>query len=136
MITRIAHLCISVKNLDESLKFYNTALGLPTKFRFLKDNKLFGVYLEVSDGNYIELFADRKDGAGDAGISHFCLEVTSVDEMIERLSGLGIACTPRQLGADNTYQTWATDPDGTRIEFHEYTATSSQKVGGDVQVNW
>lgn len=33
------------------------------------------------------------------------------------------------MGADHAYQAWLTDPDGVRIELHEYTPDCCQKTG-------
>lgn len=43
----------------------------------------------------------------------------------------GYAVTEKKLGADQSWQAWTTDPSGVRIEFHQYTAHSSQVTGKD-----
>ena len=35
----------------------------------------------------------------------------------------------KKMGADHAYQAWLTDPDGVRIELHEYTPDCCQKTG-------
>lgn len=44
MFKRIAHICLNVRNLQQSLDFY-TRLGLVPVFRFTRKGARFGVYL-------------------------------------------------------------------------------------------
>ena len=38
----------------------------------------------------------------------------------------GVTVTDKKLGSDNSWQAWLSDPDGNRIELHQYTAQSLQ----------
>lgn len=89
------------------------------------------MYLEVSPGNYLEFFQGTPKRHEDNVIRHICLEVKSVDETVRRLRACGYEATDKKMGADNSWQAWTSDPDGTRIEFHEYTPASSQITGKD-----
>jgi hypothetical protein len=40
----------------------------------------------------------------------------------------GYETTEKKLGSDQSWQIWTTDPNGVRIEFHQYTADSSQRT--------
>ncbi len=106
-------------------------------FDFLKDGALFGFYLEVGRGHFIEIF---KAGPGTEirhqRIHHFCLEVEDIDAMRETLIKHGVEVTPKKLGCDQTWQFWCKDPDGTDLEFQQYTAQSSQFIRKNCIVDW
>lgn len=137
MIKSLAHLCVLAKNLDSSMAFYGDALGLKRHFEFHKDGRLHGFYLQVAPGQFIEVF--QTDAAAEIKhqrLHHFCLEVTDIDAMRDRLIQHGIAVTPKKLGCDQTWQCWCKDPDGTEIEFQQYTPQSSQFSRANCIVNW
>ena len=136
MVTRIAHVCLVVSDLPRSLEFYKNVFKIEEKFRFLKNDRQAGAYLEISPGNFIEFFDGRKGDVVNNGITHFCLETESLDTFSDHLGKLGVPHTPKKLGSDNSYQIWITDLDGNRIEIHEYTDRSSQYTGADAMVTW
>lgn len=138
MITRIAHLCLTSTDLARTEWFYCDVLGLERGFEFLRDGERFGFYLNVGEGNFIEVFhADALDAERVGhGIRHFCLEVEDVAAVEARLQEHGLAPWGRKLGADQSWQVWCKDPDGIPIEFHEYTDASSQRTGNPCIVDW
>lgn len=129
MIRGIAHLCIRVADLEQTARFYCDGLGLKKAFDFIRDGKVVGFYLHVGNGNYLEIFQREPVEAGPSPIDHLCLETDSIDEVNARLSAAGYAVGEKKMGADHAWQAWLTDPDGVRIELHEYTAESCQKTG-------
>ena len=137
VFTKLAHVCIYVKDLGRSVEFYSK-LGFRKRFVFNRNGSLFGVYLEFGDGNFIELFEDmaRSSAAALGRLAHFCLETPDIDAATESLSARGIEFTPKKLGRDSTYQIWLKDPDGNEFEIHQYTANSSQIIGGEVEADW
>jgi hypothetical protein len=50
---------------------------------------------------------------------------------VAALAAAGVEATPPKLGCDRSWQTWIRDPDGNRVELHQYTAESSQRTGRD-----
>jgi lactoylglutathione lyase/glyoxylase I family protein len=137
MIKALAHICIFAKDLERSRDFYCGALGLKPHFDFFKDSKPFGFYLQLAPSQFIEIFkADPKAEIRSQRIHHFCLEVGDIDAMRERLTKHGVAVTPKKLGCDKTWQCWCKDPDGTEIEFQQYTPESSQLTKRDCIVDW
>jgi catechol 2,3-dioxygenase-like lactoylglutathione lyase family enzyme len=136
MITRIAHVCLSVKNLEASLEFYESALGFSRRFSFIKRGKTVGVYLQIADRVYLEMFEKPGGAATNTGIVHICFETDDIDRAIQTLTSRGVVCSPKKLGADRSWQTWISDPDGNRIELHQYTNESSQRTGRDVEMDW
>ena len=137
MIKTLAHVCLFSRDLNRSLEFYCGALGLRRYFDFMKDGELFGFYLEVGAGQFIEVF---KTGAEEETkrqrIHHLCLEVEDVDALREALLKRGAAVTPKKLGCDQTWQCWCKDPDGTDVEFQQYTPQSSQFTRKPCVVDW
>jgi len=80
----------------------------------------------------------RRDEApqGTPQIGHICLETDDLDGMRKKLTAAGIETTEPKLGSDQSWQMWMHDPDGTAIEFHQYTPQSTQYTGEDCQVTW
>jgi len=104
-------------------------------FVFYRQENPFGFYLDCGARTFIEIFsgeAEPREGA----IRHLCLEVDNIDRTIARLRECGYEVTDKKLGSDRSWQCWSADPDGTRIEFHEYTPQSSQYTRAGVEVNW
>ena len=136
MFKRIAHVCLSVKDLDRSIAFYQK-LGLTVLFRFTRKGEKFGVYMKIDEGSFVEMFEDLDMGpVVNNGILHFALETDDIDAVVAQLTERGVACTPKKLGVDNTWQTWMEDPDGNRFEVHQYTPASTQFTGGTVEADW
>ena len=48
----------------------------------------------------------------------------------------GVAVTPKKLACDQTWQCWCKDPDGTDVEFQQYTPKSSQFTRANCSVDW
>jgi len=137
MIKTLAHICLHSKDLNQSLDFYCGALGLRRHFDFFKDGALFGFYLQVGPGHFIEIFkTDPNAEIRSQRIHHFCLEVEDIDAMRDSLIKHGVAVTPKKLGCDQTWQFWCKDPDGTDLEFQQYTAQSSQLTRKNCTVDW
>jgi lactoylglutathione lyase/glyoxylase I family protein len=137
MIKTLAHICLFSQDLDRSLDFYCGALGLKRHFDFFKDGKLFGFYLQVMPGQFIEIFKTAPDAEiRHQRIHHLCLEVENIDALRDALTRRGVEVTPKKLGCDQTWQCWCKDPDGTEIEFQQYTPKSSQFTKANCIVDW
>lgn len=134
MIKQLAHICIHTQSLEKTRHFYSEILGMALGFDFQRQDQLFGFYLKCGANTFIEVFQGDPGEVGN--INHLALEVHSMDDVIAKLKENDIEVTDKKLGADQSYQAWATDPNGVRIEFHEYTEQSMQVVGGTCQVNW
>lgn len=137
MIRKLGHLCLITDDLPRLLEFYTVKLGLRVKFPFVNaDGETFGYYLECGDSTFIEIFdqvlkqkqwGGELEKLGPGGCcNHFCLEVTGLAELRAALEAKGLTLTPIKTGMDQSLQSWTADPDGTPIEFMEYTARSWQ----------
>jgi glyoxylase I family protein len=137
MITGIAHLCIASTDLNQTLAFYTQALGFKKRFAFLRDDKEIGYYLQIADRAYVEVFLqEHAPSLEQPAIRHMCLQVDGIDHTLRQIRQAGYEASDKKLGADQTWQAWTADPDGIRIELHEYTEQSSQYTGQDVTVDW
>src|SRR4051812_24173145 len=120
MIKALAHVCIFSKDLDRSREFYCGALGLRRHFDFFKGGALFGFYLQVSAGQFIEVFkTEASEEIRRQRIHHLCLEVENIDELRDTLIKHGVEVTAKKLGCDQTWQCWCKDPDGVDVEFQQ-----------------
>jgi len=136
LIKQIAHICLGATDLKKSEHFYCTALGMKKKFRFIRDGKEFGLYLDLGNNTYIEIFEQTALETIDRHpIKHLCLQVADIDKVIVALRTHGYEVTDKHLGADHSWQCWVTDPHGVRIEMHQYTDESSQVTGQDCVMN-
>jgi len=132
VIRGIAHVCLGAKDLAATRKFYCEGLGFSKQFDFIRNGEVVGFYLKVAEGNFIEVFRqDEIHAHSQCPIMHICFEVDDVDALAAHLKSLGYAATDKLLGGDNSWQVWAADPAGVRIEFHQYTPESTQLTGLD-----
>lgn len=136
MIKALAHVCLFSRDLERTRRFYCDGLGLSVQFRFMRQGEPFGFYLKVSDSQFIEVFYRDEPSGGVAQIGHICLETDDLEALRRDLTAKGIETTEPKLGSDHSWQMWLRDPDGTAIEFHQYTAQSTQYTGGDCIVTW
>jgi catechol 2,3-dioxygenase-like lactoylglutathione lyase family enzyme len=134
MIKQIGHICIHTADLDKTLHFYTEVLGLEMTFDFVRDGAPFGYYIHFGNNTFIEVFKGEPGEIGN--IAHVAIEVEGMDALIQRIKEHGVEIGEKALGGDNSWQVWVTDPNGIRIEFHEYTPESKQLVGGTVVATW
>ena len=96
------------------------------------------VYLEWMDGYFIELFhevdahIDNPYDPARFGYTHFSFVVDDIHAFYRELLDKGLEDAievPPQLNCDYTWALWFHDPDGNRIEVHQYTERSFQKIG-------
>ena len=134
MIKGVAHVCFFVSNLEQSIQFYRDKLGLKPVFEFHKpDGRHYGQYFHAGERTFIELF-EIKPTATPEGQSfhHFCLEVDDIQALAAQWRERGVAVSEIKQGTDRSWQAWLADPDGNRIELHQYTPESKQQpcLGG------
>jgi catechol 2,3-dioxygenase-like lactoylglutathione lyase family enzyme len=107
-VTRINHFNISVRDMDEALRFWEEGLELPLKGRGrvryphldvivgLPDSDIEWAELALPDGALIELFRYHSPtgepvdpSVQNPGTTHLCLEVDDLDDRVRRLRSLG-----------------------------------------------
>ena len=132
MLTGLAHVCINTTDLAKAEAFYCDALGFSKHFSFIRDGKVFGFYLALPDGSYVEVFEEEGVSNPEKSVmKHICLETEDIDALIAELRGRDIDITDKKVGGDQSWQAWLTGPDGVRIEIHQYTTESSQVTRND-----
>ena len=134
MIKGIAHSAVTVKNMNESIRFYTKALGFHQAFE-LKNPETDApwiVYLSICPGQFLELFYGGENGNPwedtQIGFNHLCLEVDDIFAMVERVreAGYPIDAEPK-LGSDHNWQAWIKDPNGVRIELMQIMDKRSER---------
>jgi catechol 2,3-dioxygenase-like lactoylglutathione lyase family enzyme len=127
---------MKAKDLQQTLEFYEGALGMQKLFQFKKRGEVIGFYLKAANETFIELFRmdDAEKGSGREILHHFCLETDAIESVRGKLIEKGYAPTEIIMGADKSLQFWVKDPNGLNIEFQQYTGLSSQFTGADVEV--
>jgi catechol 2,3-dioxygenase-like lactoylglutathione lyase family enzyme len=134
VVKALAHVQITSPDLKATERFYCDALGLKKKFSFFKGPKEVGFYLELGRNTFLEFFEGKLgEKVQHPAISHFCIEVSSIDEVERALQAKGISITGKVMGGDNAMQAWIVDPSGVRVELHEYNSKSMQLVGGRIE---
>ena len=133
MIKGTAHIAITAKDMDESLKFYTEAMGFKRAFEL--NHPATGdpwiVYLNVAPGQFVELFYGGTDDnpwkSSAAGFNHLCFEVDDIEVATRQVQDAGYTMTslPKQ-GVDMNWQSWVTDPNGIRIELMQISPESPQ----------
>ena len=155
LFKKMIHIAFFTDKLDEMMDFYMNKLGgelkVLTKYSVYKDrddrpvfqkiakedpDRIFNAYIEIADGQSIELFPKRDDQKPQpgyeeyAGFGHFALLTDDIQETRRILKERGLeSITELSKGPSETYQLWYQDPDGNRFEVMQYTNQSYQIVG-------
>ena len=142
MIRGIHHVAIHVRDLDRMLRFYADAFGFeivgeefswrdnPTIDRILDvpGSAGRGAMLRAGTTCYLEMFqfsapdpvSTRPLRPFDKGYTHFCVDVTDIEEEYARLQGLGMTfghSSPVDVG--HVKSIYGRDPEGNVIELQQ-----------------
>jgi lactoylglutathione lyase len=120
---RTLHPAFRVADLPASLRFYR-ALGY-AEVGTVPGTSLGGLtLLKLPDDEFaaLELVDDPRRRPTGSGLSHLAVQVDSLAEAIDSLRAAGFEPGGVELpgGADGPRTSWATDPDGNRIELTEW----------------
>lgn len=130
MPTTITHLAINVKNMEETLRFYEETLGFTKIFTLdhPETGKPWIVYVQVCAGQFLELFyggQPRSARDEDIGMTHLCFSVEDVAATARHITEMGYSLEiPLCVGCDNNQQAWIRDPNGVRIELMQVSPDS------------
>ena len=121
---RTLHFGLRVADLDRSLTFYE-AVGYQVVGTVPETGlgRLTMIKLPDDDFVTIELVTDSDwDGDHGTGLSHFVVQVPSMEATLARLAADGIAVEEPESpdGSADFLTTWVTDPDGNRIELVQW----------------
>ena len=151
----VMHIAFYTDRMDEMMKFYTEVLGAETKvvsrYKIYKDRAdrpqfqklaeenpegIFNVYMEIAEGQFIELFPKMPNQVNDVewntrlGYSHFALTVDDIFETRKVLEERGLLPDSEpSKGPSGTWQMWYHDPDGNKFEVMQFTEDSYQVKG-------
>jgi catechol 2,3-dioxygenase-like lactoylglutathione lyase family enzyme len=130
IVSCLAHVCYTVSDLQQSVDFYCGKLGMTKAFEFRRpDGTWHGQYIHAGGHNFIELFVGTLGALAEGqSYRHICLEVANIERTVAVLRERGIEVGDIKLGGDHAYQAWLADPDGNRIELHQYTPEAKQSA--------
>jgi len=135
MISGFGHVNLGVSDIDKMVEFYTDVIGLTKAFELKNDEgNVFGVYMLLPDGNYIEFIKRAKVqeppvSAFTAG--HLCFEVEDINKAKEIIDGKGIEIIwgGMKLGKDKNWQIFINDPENNKIELMQMDPESPQRLG-------
>ena len=92
-LKRVDHVGLAVKNLDEAVKFYETAIGLKaTGYEVVEEQKVKVAFLPCGDSELELLESTEPDGPiarfiekNGPGIQHIAIRVDNIDKALEEL---------------------------------------------------
>ncbi|WP_422485667.1 methylmalonyl-CoA epimerase [Gudongella sp. DL1XJH-153] len=98
MVTKIDHIGIAVKNLDETLKFYEDVMGIKcTSKEEVEEQKVRVAFLPVGDSEVELLESTTEDGPvakfiekRGEGVQHIAFKVDNIEEAIKDLQEKGV----------------------------------------------
>lgn len=98
MVTKVDHIGIAVKNLDEALEFYEKTLGIKcVETEVVEEQKVKVAFLPIGDTEVELLETTSEDGPiakfiekRGEGIQHIAYRVDNIEKAIEELQGKGI----------------------------------------------
>lgn len=130
-VSSITHVAIRVKDVERTLDFYCGKLGMGEMMRLDRDDRLWLLYLRITDTQFLEVFpegvGERAAERDAVGFNHMCLEVADIDVAMRELDAAGVPLIrDKQMGADGNWQAWIEDPDGHRIELMQMMPDSLQ----------
>lgn len=123
MVKMMTHMAVTVVDMEETLQFYEAALGFHKIFELNhpETGDPWIVYIQICAGQFLELFyggteTDRQTGEP-AGFSHICFAVEDVEKTAQHIVKAGYELEiPPCRGCDSNMQAWIRDPNGVRIE--------------------
>lgn len=140
-ITRLGHVGIAVKDLDETVRFYEEVLGIRLTERFEYGEDEIGHGVAVSAGAFSRVDSthhcmsffvtrtptdhhetDERATRSDVGLHHIAFELPTPDSLLALYRKLKASNVPivnaRKGGPGNQPRFYARDPDGNLLEFY------------------
>ncbi len=128
----LSHVAIRTRDIEKSVAYYTTVLGLREAFRmYREDGSLGTVYMFLAPGQYLELFSNGTreglDGPDVIGLCHLCLMTKDIQRSYDAVQKAGGPLdTGIKRGNSKCLMFWTHDPDGTKIEMMEMPPESMQ----------
>jgi len=98
MISKIDHIGIAVKSIEDAAKFYEDVMGLKIKdIEIVEEQKVKTAFIPIGEGEFELLESISDDGPiakfiekKGEGIQHIALKVENIEQVLEDLKGKGI----------------------------------------------
>jgi catechol 2,3-dioxygenase-like lactoylglutathione lyase family enzyme len=121
------HVGVSVKNFEESVRFYTQTLGFREAYRLRADDGTPTMsYIQISRETFLELAPANANRP--PGLSHVGIEADDIQATVARLRQAGAQVQdPRLATNTNATLTNVTDPEGIRVEFLQLNPDSLQR---------
>lgn len=119
-ITGVAHIALSVHDVEQSRRFYEDFLGFGEPFLLHQpDGKLSLTFIKINDRQYLELFPETEPGSD--RLLHISIEVDDAEAMRAYLGARGIK-VPEKVGKGRIRNSNfnVKDPDGHTVEIVQY----------------
>ena len=125
MKSHLSHVCFTTSDLDATRHFYEDILALRVVHELRNDaNEIYGIYLSIGQSTFLEFFKGIVHASNNEVFRHICLAVNNIHLLSDHLQKNGFSTTIQRGRTDQTLQMWITDPNGIKIEFHEYDSQS------------
>ena len=120
-ILGIAHVALSVSDIEKSRTFYKEFLGFAEPFSLSNaDGSLSLTFIKINDQQYLELFPGLEAGAD--RLHHLAFQTDDAERMRAYLAARGVKVPDRvPKGRIGNLNFNITDPDGHTIEIVEYS---------------
>ncbi|MBA3656258.1 MAG: VOC family protein, partial [Gemmatimonadaceae bacterium] len=113
--------CFSTCDLAETRRFYESVLKCSVVHEFRNAaNEVYGFYAAIGHATFVEFFQTSATPEQGSLFRHVCLAVDDIEAVRAELQSFGFTPVIERGRTDRTLQTWITDPNGIKIEFHQY----------------
>ena len=125
VVNHLSHACFTCIDIVATRRFYEDILGLEVVHEFRNDeDELYGIYLSIGRNTFLEFFKGPVAGECNGLFRHICLSVNNIRWLNVELQKVGLNAVVQRGRTDGTLQMWVMDPNGIKIEFHEYDLQS------------
>ncbi len=124
-IKSIVHACFGTSSLQTTRDFYCKVLDGEVVHEFHNaEHELYGMIVKIGDKSFLEFFLDKTPFVSQQMFRHLCFEVEDIQSTKKRLEAHGFVCEINCGKTDFTLQLWINDPQGIKLEFHQYDEKS------------
>ena len=120
---KLLHTSITVKNMDESIAFYTTKLGMVLESRReIKQNNAEIAFLGIDGTDHrVELtwWKDKKDYAEGDQLDHIAFGVTGIAGVVQEMKAKGVEIAKEPYALGTSQIAFIKDPNGIWIELIE-----------------
>ncbi len=128
-VIRLSHVCLNSSDLGQTEAFYCGILGFKKVHEFVNPAKeRYGLILAAGNGTFVEFFrkpSSTHEFQGDRNFRHLCFQVSDIRAVADKFKQLGFDVSVTVGKTDGVPQFWVSDPDGTAVEFHQYSNPES-----------